>query len=59
MTALRVEIEGAMQEGVEMMTLQSPVEIEVNEEGHCTALITQLEKAREGILGLTGTRIHS
>ncbi len=24
-----------------------------------TALITQLEKAREGILGLTGTRIHS
>ena len=41
MTALRVEIEGAMQEGVEMMTLQSPVEIEVNEEGHCTALITQ------------------
>ena len=41
MTALRVEIEGAMQEGVEMMTLQSPVEIEVNEEGHCTALVTQ------------------
>ena len=41
MTALRVEIEGAMQEGVEMMTLQSPVSIEVDESGHCSALITQ------------------
>lgn len=41
MTALRVEIEGAMQEGVEMMTLQSPVEIEVDASGHCSALITQ------------------
>ena len=41
MTALRVEIEGAMQEGVEMMTLQSPVSIEVYESGHCSALITQ------------------
>ena len=41
MTALRVEIEGAMQEGVEMMTLQAPDSIEVDESGHCAALITQ------------------
>lgn len=41
MTALPAEIEAAMQEGVEMMTLQSPAAIEVDESGHCTALITQ------------------
>jgi NADPH-dependent glutamate synthase beta subunit-like oxidoreductase len=41
MTALQTEIESAMQEGVEMITLQSPVAIEVNDEGHCSALITQ------------------
>ena len=41
MTALPMEIESAMQEGVEMLTLQSPAAIEVNEEGHCTAVITQ------------------
>ncbi|MDO4503095.1 MAG: NAD(P)-binding protein [Coriobacteriia bacterium] len=41
MTALRMEIESAMQEGVEMLTLQSPVSIEVDESGHCAAVITQ------------------
>ena len=41
MTALAAEIESAMQEGVEMMTLQSPAAIEVDQDGHCTALITQ------------------
>jgi NADPH-dependent glutamate synthase beta subunit-like oxidoreductase len=41
MTALQTEIESAMQEGVEMVTLQSPVAIEVDDDGHCCALITQ------------------
>ena len=41
MTALPAEIESAMQEGVEMMTLQAPDSIEVDESGHCAALITQ------------------
>lgn len=40
MTALRAEIDSAMQEGVEMLTLQAPDHIEV-ENGHCTALYTQ------------------
>lgn len=41
MTALPSEIESAMQEGVEMMCLQAPDSIEVDENGHCAALITQ------------------
>ena len=41
MTALPMEIESAMQEGVEMLTLQSPAGIEVDETGHCRAVITQ------------------
>ena len=41
MTALPAEIESAMQEGVEMMVLQSPAGIEVDDNGHCTAVITQ------------------
>lgn len=41
MTALPMEIESAMQEGVEMLTLQSPAGIEVDANGHCTAVITQ------------------
>ncbi len=41
MTALPVEIESAIAEGVEMLTLQSPAAIEVDESGHCTAVITQ------------------
>ncbi len=40
MTALQTEIDAAMQEGVEMLTLQAPEYIEV-EDGHCTALYTQ------------------
>lgn len=40
MTALRAEIDSAMQEGVEMLTLQAPDHIEV-ENGRCTALFTQ------------------
>jgi NADPH-dependent glutamate synthase beta subunit-like oxidoreductase len=41
MTALQTEIESAMQEGVEMITLQAPVAVEVNAEGVTCALITQ------------------
>lgn len=40
MTALRSEIDSAMQEGVEMMTLQAPDHIEV-ENGQAVALYTQ------------------
>ena len=40
MTALRAEIDSAMQEGVEMMTLQAPDYIEV-EDGRAVALHTQ------------------
>lgn len=40
MTALRAEIDSAMQEGVEMMTLQAPDHIEV-ENGRAVALHTQ------------------
>ena len=40
MTALRSEIDSAMQEGVEMCVLQAPDHIEVTD-GHCTALYTQ------------------
>ncbi len=41
MTALDAEIESAVAEGVEMAILEAPASVEVNEEGHCTALITQ------------------
>ncbi len=41
MTALQSEIESAMQEGVEMLTLRSPVGIEVDENGHCCAVVVQ------------------
>ncbi len=40
MTALRAEIDSAMQEGIEMMTLQAPDHIEV-ENGQAVALYTQ------------------
>ena len=40
MTALRAEIDSAMQEGVEMMTLQAPDHLEV-EDGRAVALHTQ------------------
>lgn len=38
MTALKSEIEGAIAEGVEVMTLQAPDNIEVNDKGECSAL---------------------
>ncbi len=41
MTALAIEIESAIAEGVEMVVLESPVSIETNNKGCCTALITQ------------------
>ena len=41
MTALPAEVESALQEGVEMLTLQNPVEIEVDAQGHCAAVIVQ------------------
>ena len=41
MTALPAEIESAIAEGVEMVTLQSPDSIEKDDAGHVTALITQ------------------
>ena len=44
MTALPAEVESAMQEGVEMLTLQSPVGIELDESGHCCAVITQPQR---------------
>lgn len=41
MPALPDEIESAIAEGIEMVTLQAPASVEVNEDGHCTALVTQ------------------
>lgn len=41
MTALADEVEGALAEGVELLTLQAPLRIEVNEEGRACALWTQ------------------
>ncbi len=41
MTALEAEVEAAANEGVELMMLEAPLEIEVNAQGRCTALVTQ------------------
>lgn len=41
MTALPEEVEGALAEGVEMLTLQAPVRIEADEQGCAVALWTQ------------------
>ena len=41
MTALPEEVEGALAEGVEMLTLQAPVRIEADENGNAVALWTQ------------------
>ena len=41
MTALEEEITSAIAEGVEMITLEAPVAVEVNEHGNACALITQ------------------
>ena len=41
MTALAAEVESAVAEGIEMMELESPVGVEVDENGCCCALVTQ------------------
>ena len=41
MTALAEEVEGALAEGAELLTLQAPVRIEADEKGHATALWVQ------------------
>lgn len=41
MTALPEEVEGALAEGVEMLTLQAPIRIEADENGNAVALWTQ------------------
>ena len=41
MTALVEEVEAAVAEGVEMAVLEAPARVEVDESGHCSALITQ------------------
>lgn len=45
MTALPNEIEAAVAEGVELLTLQSPAGIEVDENGNCCALLVQPQMA--------------
>jgi len=41
MTALAEEVEGAIAEGVEMLTLRAPVRVEADESGNTAALIVQ------------------
>ena len=41
MTALPVEVESAIAEGVEMAVLEAPAGIETDEHGRCVALVTQ------------------
>ena len=41
MTALPEEVEGAVAEGAELLTLQAPVRMESGPDGHVTALWTQ------------------
>ena len=41
MTALAEEVEGALAEGAELLTLQAPVRIEADEQGHAVALWVQ------------------
>lgn len=41
MTALVDEIDAAVAEGVELIMLEAPVEIEVDATGHCAAVVTQ------------------
>ena len=51
MTALASEVESAMAEGVEMITLKAPVRIEKGEDGNATALIVQpqvIGKVKDG-----------
>lgn len=44
MTALESEVEGAIMEGVNMMTLRAPHHIETDENGNCTALWVQPQR---------------
>lgn len=41
MTALPEEIESAVAEGVELITLQAPIGVETDEQGNCRALLVQ------------------
>ncbi|MBQ7264061.1 MAG: FAD-dependent oxidoreductase [Synergistaceae bacterium] len=41
MTALKSEIESAVMEGIELMTLRAPLSIEKDEAGDCAALVVQ------------------
>ena len=41
MTASPVEVRGAIEEGVELFTLQAPLRVEADEEGKAVALWTQ------------------
>jgi len=41
MTALPAEIQGAIEEGVALLTMYSPVKIKLDENGHIAALVTQ------------------
>ena len=41
MTALEAEIEGAIAEGIELLTLQAPKRVEADEKGNVAALWTQ------------------
>lgn len=41
MTALPIEVESAIAEGVEMIVLEAPVAVEKDAEGRCAALVTQ------------------
>jgi NADPH-dependent glutamate synthase beta subunit-like oxidoreductase len=41
MTALAAEVESAIAEGVDMLLLLSPLSIETNEQGRCTAFLAQ------------------
>ncbi len=44
MPANAVEIEGAIEEGVKVLSLQSPVGLKVDDEGHLTAMRTQPQR---------------
>lgn len=51
MTALSSEVESALAEGVEMITLEAPVAIKTDVQGHCVGLVTQPQRVstiREG-----------
>jgi len=58
MTALPAEVEAAMAEGVEMLTLKAPASVEVNENGEaCGLWVTpqMISKVRDGRPGVTAS----